>query len=60
MIRRSGWRSRLEIARWLLAPSPAFLRAWCVQNGLRWSPAWYVGRPVRGLALRAAALVRPG
>jgi hypothetical protein len=60
MIRRSGWRSRLEIARWLLAPSPAFLRVWCSQNGLRWSPAWYVGRPVRGLALRAAALVRPG
>lgn len=58
MIRRSGWRSRLQIVRWLLAPAPAFLRTWCGEQRLRWWPAWYVARPVRGLIIRAVAFGR--
>lgn len=59
MVRRSSWRSRVEIARWLIFPSRPFLQAWCVEKGLRWSPAWYFGRPFRRLAIRAGMLQRP-
>ncbi len=44
--RASGWRSRGALARWLLLPSPAYLRWWCAQSGRRWTPLWYLGRPL--------------
>ena len=53
LLRRSGWRSRLEIVRWLVAPSPEFIKSWCMERGYRWSPLWYVARPMRRLVRRA-------
>ena len=51
MFRHSSWRSRAEIFRFLVLPSQAFLRGWCAERGLRWSPIWYVARPLRRLAM---------
>jgi hypothetical protein len=57
MIDVSGWRSRLDMVRWLVAPSPSYLRAWCRRKGLPWSRAWYIARPFRRLkALTGASL----
>jgi hypothetical protein len=47
MLIASGWRSRLRIVRWLILPSPGYLRGWCSRRGLAWTPLWYVGRPFR-------------
>jgi hypothetical protein len=52
MFRHSGWRSRLEILRWMLLPSKCFLQWWCSQHGVAWTPWWYLGRPLRGLGRR--------
>lgn len=51
----SGWRSRREIARWALLPTNRFLRRWCLDRRLAWTPFWYLGRPVRSLM---ATLIR--
>ena len=52
IFRRSGWRSRLQIVRFLVVPSKSYLRSWCAERGLAWSPRWYVTRPLRHIALR--------
>lgn len=54
MIDASGWRSRLEILRWLVAPSPPHLKAWCAERNLPWSPVWYVARPFRRIGVLVA------
>lgn len=56
MIRSSGWRSRLDLLRSVVIPSNTYLRAWCQDKGLPWSPAWYVARPFRRLLKRAGIL----
>jgi hypothetical protein len=58
MVARSGWRSRLAIARWMILPSPQHLAAWCEERGLRWPPVWYVGRPFRQMWIRSGGLRR--
>ncbi|WP_457936108.1 nucleotidyltransferase family protein [Mesorhizobium sp. 10J20-29] len=54
----SNWRSRIKIVRWLVLPSPGYLRGWCSRRGLAWTPLWYVGRPFRRSVNRLARIGR--
>lgn len=56
MLQNSGWRSRLDIVRWIAVPSNAYMRNWCRERGLRWPLAWYALRPLRRLSMRMRAL----
>ncbi len=48
--RASGWRSRLSLVRWALAPSPSYLRWSCAPTRPWTLPVWYIRRPLRSLA----------
>ena len=56
MFQYSGWRSRLDIARWIAVPTKAYMQNWCREKGLRWPLAWYALRPLRRLSIRIRAL----
>lgn len=52
ILRVSGWRSRLAVLGWMLAPSPAYLR-WTHPGTPAWRlPACYVTRPLRFVGRR--------
>lgn len=53
IMKASGWRSRLDVIRWMTVPTSAYLQIWCREKGLRWSPSWYALRPLRRLSMQA-------
>jgi hypothetical protein len=57
--RASGWRSRLGLVRWALAPSPSYLRWTCAPERPWTLPLWYVRRPLRCLARLLVARATP-
>ena len=57
LLRASGWRSRLTVLRWALAPSPASLRSTTGVSG--WAiPVLYLSRPLRALGRAARRAFR--
>lgn len=56
MFQYSGWRSRLDIIRWTVVPTNAYMRSWCREKGLHWSLAWYVLRPFRRLSIHVLSV----
>lgn len=49
MLGVSGWRSRIDVMRWMAVPTRTYMQGWCREKGLRWSLVWYVLRPLRRL-----------